>query len=769
MRWALVLTLLAGCERMLGLQELGTGDGDPIPPPGSWFMVASGGDHSCAIRSSDFSLWCWGSNSGGALGLGVDVAQKGAPELVSSAMWSVVSTHSSASSYLVTPGQSGSGGGGGGGTTNGTGGAPRPPTPPGIGGAGTASSTLGEVTCGIQNDGSLWCWGANANGMVGNGMTLDQYVPMQIAPGQIWTAVSVGGRHVCAIDGDAVMWCWGDGSSGQLGTGISTQQLVPTRVSSTAAWTAVTTGDSFTCGLDSNSIAWCWGQGGYGQIGNGQWGTEYLPSQVDDETWTAIAAGSNHVCAIRTDGHLRCWGDNAAGELGNGESYSTFSPIELDDDTDGWIAVTAGAAYSCATRNDGHLLCWGDNSNGELGNTAISRFDSSPTVVNHGAVTWTQISAGRDHTCGIGADHNLWCFGLAELGAGTDVHEPTQLEGKWNAVSAGQSSTCAIDSSGALACWGENGNGQLGDSTTTRRTSPKTIAGPSWASVSVGVQSACAIDHAGTMYCWGTSTAGLGDGSIGRLTPTAIPGGPWTMVATDTDHTCAIDASRALYCWGNNNYSELGTGDAIQYPMPHLISGGWDSVTTGGTPWEAHTCAVSGTEVSCWGANYSYQVDSTGMPVTTPMPVTASVQVAAGQDYSCTIDGNGSAWCWGANANGQLGNGQTNVYMTTPTPVTGAGPWLSLASGYTHTCAIATDHSLWCWGDDTRGQLGDGYSTTQPAPIHIGTGTTWKQVVAGGTHTCALDSGGGLWCWGDNTSGQLGLGTASEGTPVRVP
>jgi alpha-tubulin suppressor-like RCC1 family protein len=631
----------------------------------------------------------------------------------------------------------------------------------------TGFSSSGETTCGIQMDGTLWCWGANMTGAVGNNTMIDQYEPVQIAKGP-WTAVTNGASHACALAADSTISCWGNNDSGQLGLGDTAQRLAPTPLTTKLGWTAVTAGDDFTCALASDATAWCWGDGYSGELGDGKQMTEYAPSQVDGELWTALSAGTSHACGVRQDGHLRCWGDNTSGELGNGESYSTSSPTALDEDDADWAAVASGAAFTCATKLDGSGLCWGDNTNGQLGNTTMSRFNSTPAIVVHGARAWTQLSTGRDHTCGVGADNNLWCFGLSELGTSADVHAPVQVPGTWKVVSAGLGSTCAIDDTDALACWGENADGQLGDSTIARRTSPKTIAAPSWTAITVGPQSACALAKDGALFCWGSAGWGLGDGSYGRLMPTAIPGGPWSAVATDSDHTCAVlSASQELYCWGGNGFGELGTGDYLNYPTPHSISTAkWDAVATSGT----HTCAISAAQAMCWGSNDTHQVDSTANPyVQLPSAVMSGSIVTAGNRHTCAIDASGIASCWGDNTSGQLGIGDPTPIAPQPTPVAGSSHWLSLALGVTHTCGIATDHSLWCWGDDARGQLGDDASLAQGAPVRVGAGTDWMQVTAGATHTCALQTGGALWCWGDNTSGQLGLGTSNEGTPVLVP
>ena len=407
-----------------------------------------------------------------------------------------------------------------------------------------------------------------------------------------------------------------------------------------------------------------------------------------------LAAGGIHTCGRLEDGRLRCWGGNTAGQLGSQVSNAS-TPVAVDVATD-WAPVLAtGTSHTCAAKTDGSLWCWGANTRGQTGSSHLGTYGPVPDQVRDGATSWAQITAGDEHTCGIGGDQNLWCFGVAE-GYTTTVRAPAQVPGTWQSASAGASSTCAIDAAGALACWGNNVNGQVGDSTYTSRAGPTTIAGPAWQAVSVGTSSACAIRDTGALACWGTSYGGLGDGSMTRAAPTRISPRAWTSVSLALYHSCAIEAVTArLWCWGYNYWGQLGTGDVVSQSMPvQVTSQAWTSISAN----VLRTCGVGTAGLQCWG----YNMD--GTTSLNPAPIGLATSVGVGESHACALNG-ATVTCWGPNYAGQLGDG-TIVDHASPAAV--AGTWDELAVGSRHACAIARDHTLWCWGDNSQGAVGDG-------------------------------------------------------------
>ena len=339
-------------------------------------------------------------------------------------------------------------------------------------------------------------------------------------------------------------------------------------------------------------------------------------------------------------------------------------------------------------------------------------------------------------------------------------------------VAVGKESTCAIRSDSSLWCWGGNSNNQLLLPGTSNRLTPVAVgAGALWNQVACGQSHSCGISNQTALSCWGNN----GTGQLGAVPASAggqadVPGGPWQSVATGLYHTCAIKQDGTLWCWGDNTDGTLGTGDTNPSSVPVQVTGqGWSQVSTN----YLHTCAVKtdGT-LWCWGLNANLEAGTTSNFTWSPAQIggTTWKQVTTGLYHTCAIKTDGALWCWGGNISGQLGSDSISVLPTSqtsdPVQVTGT-TWQSVSAGESHTCAIMLDGTLWCWGSNTSGQLGDNTLDSKSTPVAVGTfGQTWAMVAAGVTHTCALATGGALWCWGDNSAGQLGIGSKQ---PSEIP
>ncbi len=332
-------------------------------------------------------------------------------------------------------------------------------------------------------------------------------------------------------------------------------------------------------------------------------------------------------------------------------------------------------------------------------------------------------------------------------------------------MAVGAMSSCSIRSDTSLWCWGNNTYGQLRLSGTTDRLTPIEVSGLSWSAVSCGQTHACGLRVDGTLSCWGNN----GSGQLGVATTTTsnqqteVANGPWQSVSAGSYQTCAIKTDATLWCWGDNTNGQLGTGSTVPSTDPlQVLGAGWSQVSTG----YLHTCALKqdGT-LWCWGLNADLQLGNPSVAfLMSPGQVAGSdwTQVTTGLYHTCALKQDGSLWCWGGNYKGQLGNAGVPAQDNSKTSdaVQVAGAWLSVSAGQSHTCGIMSDQSLWCWGDDTQGQLGDAKETPQSAPVAIGVpGQTWQAVAAGLAHTCGLAPGGTLWCWGSDANGQLGIGS----------
>ena len=328
---------------------------------------------------------------------------------------------------------------------------------------------------------------------------------------------------------------------------------------------------------------------------------------------------------------------------------------------------------------------------------------------------------------------------------------------------------------------GYNNSGQLGDNSTTHKSSPvQTIAGgTNWKQVACGVFHSAAIKIDGTLWTWGQNNEGqLGDNSItNRSSPVqTITGGTnWKQVSGGTFYTVAIKTDGTLWTWGNNGYGQLGNNSLTNRSSPV-------QTVAGGTNWKqvscktAHTAAIKtdGT-LWTWGLNNFGQLGDNSItnrssPVQTIVGGTNWKQVVCGYGHIAAIKTDGTLWAWGNNTVGQLGDNNIVNKSSPVQTVAGGTNWKQIACGYLHTAAIKTDGTLWTWGSNTYGQLGDNNRVPKSSPVQTITGSTdWKQVACGYYHTAALKIDGTLWTWGYNTNGQLGDNTINDkSSPVQT-
>lgn len=348
--------------------------------------------------------------------------------------------------------------------------------------------------------------------------------------------------------------------------------------------------------------------------------------------------------------------------------------------------------------------------------------------------------------------------------------------------------TCARTTSGAAKCWGANFDGQLGDGTQVNSPTAVDVAGlgSDVASVAGGYAHMCAVTTSGGARCWGyniSGQVGSGSASFWIISP-AVPAGLGSGVASIAGgygHTCALMTTGGVRCWGYNNNGQLGDGTTATRMTPVAVSGlssGVAAIAVGGF----HTCALLTTgSVQCWGFNASGQLGTGSMsgpeacPTScskTPVPVSGvsnAIAIAAGETHTCALLAAGGVQCWGENARGQLGDG-TNSARPTPADVSGLpGPADAIALGGQHGCALIAGDA-WCWGRNDAGQLGDGTTGDSNVPVAVADlGASVSSLAPGYRHTCAVLTGGALRCWGSNDYGQLGDGsTAGSSVPVGV-
>lgn len=386
---------------------------------------------------------------------------------------------------------------------------------------------------------------------------------------------------------------------------------------------------------------------------------------------------------------------------------------------------------------------------------------------------------------------------VSGMAVGTETINATQegvtgsitltITAPWTMVSASGYQTIARKADGNLYAWGQNIWGQLGDSSTTSRDAPVQVnagaAATAWKMVSVGEQFAVGIragtatttSSGGSLWAWGYNLNGqLGDGTqSNRAVPVQIgKDTDWAYVSAGKSHVLAIKTNGLLYAWGRNSEGQLGDGTTLGKMTPTKIgTATWLTVSAGGT----HSLGLQkdGT-LYTWGGNSDGQLGNgaAGSNVSTPAQIGTATYtaVAAGAQHSMAIGANGTLWGWGGNGAGQVGNNDgSGSGVTTPTQIGSDDNWAVIATGSLHTMGVRTDGTLWGWGSNAEGQLGDGNGDAL-APVQIGTATNWVTVSAGIGHSFGLRTDNTLWGWGRNAEGQLGNGNNTPSPiPVNVP
>jgi alpha-tubulin suppressor-like RCC1 family protein len=646
-----------------------------------------------------------------------------------------------------------------------------------------ALALAGNVTCAIASDDSLWCWGGNIFGATGQGVIFGSLVttPARVGTVADWVSLAaaqsgfLGDSSVCGIRDDGgrnSTWCWGANSHGVFGDNTLTAATVP-QATGTDGWRALSMGSAFGCGVKLDGSLWCWGDNDYGRLGDDTTRARLSPVRVGTAAdWLAVSASNSHACGIRAPGELWCWGSNEHAKLGDPAvtDLEAHTPVHVAGGD--WAEVAAADTATCGIRDDGsarRLVCfgsWGGSSD-----------EPAPIEVDPGP-GWENVRAASSTICGV-RDGEMFCFGsvpaaVLSFGAQRDGAIPFLSQTPFVAVTAPQliatgvpltrvwpstDYACGFTADNELLCWGDDTNAELGRGSGSRGPlPPASVTLPATPSeLSAGRANTCARSSSG-VHCWGQVTTFLGTTGSWRRMPVHVHSGT-DWVDLDAERTCGIReptaGQRSLWCWSGTGSAPAVVGSATD----------WRMVTGGRIDNTVSRCGIRGVGATatlwCWGSNSGGRI---GLGATTtaasPTQVGAGMpyqdawsHVALGRGFGCGIRAPGSLWCWGENASGQLGNA-TQTGSTVPIQIGGATDWTRVAAGGATTCGLRGTGELWCWGDNPA-ILATNDLSLRTSPTRVGSAADWSDVVLGSSHACGV-RGGDLWCWGSNSEGLLG-------------
>jgi alpha-tubulin suppressor-like RCC1 family protein len=656
--------------------------------------------------------------------------------------------------------------------------------------------------------------------------------------------VAAGGFHSFALKDDGTVWAWGSNLNGQLGDGTTTNRLIPVQVKGEGGVghltdvKAIAAGEYHSMALESNGTVWAWGTNYYGQIGNGENGSDDNYADAVQPTpvkvmglsnVSAIAAGVNHSLALKKDGTVWAWGLNYYGQLGDGTTVDKNTSVQIKG-LSNVAAIAAGDFYSFAVKKDGTVWAWGSNLNGQLGDGTKTDSFTPVRVKGEGGkgnlTGVTSMSGGAGHSLALKKDGTVWAWGFngfGQLGDGTktDSLTPAPVKGEGGkgnlthvkALVAGTDAyhSLALKKDGTVWAWGYNEYGQLGDGAATPSVSsltPVQVKGEGGkgnltgvTSMAGGVYHSLALTSDCTVLAWGINWSGqLGDGTTAqRNAPVKVAGeddgdfalcSPVTTLTAGCSHSLALDGSGNVWSWGRNNNGQLGDGTKTnrRMPVPVLVKdidgltplSGVTQFAAGG----AHSLALKDNTVLAWGWNSFGQLGD-GTKTSRHMPVQVKVKgddgsltplsdvaaLAAGGYHSLALKEDGTVWSWGKNNNGQLGDG-TKTNRLTPVKVERLYGITAIAAGCSHSLALDKEGIVWAWGYNKFGQLGDGTKINRLTPVQVEGLYGIAALAAGGDHSLAIQNtvplkainslaiaNGKAFSWGRNNNGQLGDGT----------
>lgn len=689
-------------------------------------------------------------------------------------------------------------------------------------------ATGGSHCLALKSDGTVWAWGDNYAGNLGDGTDDDRGVPRQVVGLGGVIAVAAGYSHSLALKGDGTVWAWGSNYDWQLGDGTEVDAWTPQQVAGLDHITAIAAGEHHSLAVSVDGTVWAWGYGSKGQLGDGAEGKRSKPAQVAGlKGVVSVAAGYHHSLALKDDGTVWAWGsnhfggdfsfretimpdgsvvwedDSLRGQLGNGSECDSPIPVQVAG-LDDVIIIAADFGHNLALKRDGTVWAWGDNEYGQMGDG--TRDHKRTPVRVAGLHSVIAITSGQGFNLVVKADGTVWTWGdnsSGKLGDGTrgERWAPVQVLGLNGVVmlSSDGYHSLAVTGDGALWAWGSNYQGQLGDGTTADRYIPVRVLPLGLPSVDVHgatddiVFTGTKHDYAAAGRVVDARGVGLGGVTIafaGDHGPvTTANDGTWNVSGLVGTVTATPSREGWMFNPPGRQVNETATSlDFCALDASYTVSGrvtcsddgqglsgvrigfsdGIGSVVTPSDGVWSRAGLVGAVTVTASKSGWAFEPVARHVTNARDAEPCSVVQVALGDYHSLAVRSDGAVWTWGDNSCGQLGDG-TRANRSTPAKVNGLSGVVAVAAGRNHCLALKADGTVWAWGSNRYGQLGDGTHANRLTPSQVIELDGVMGISAGSCYSLALKADGTVWAWGVNDRGQQGDGTmVDRDRPVRV-